>query len=65
MGRPGPRRRCVAEFESQRPFRGGSATMGDVTVLIGVGGYVLFFRLILFSGLLHSDGEEGQRPEGR
>ena len=48
MGRPGPRRRCVAEFESQRPFRGGSATMGDMAVLIGVGGYVFFFSLFCF-----------------
>ena len=62
MGRPGPRRRCVAKFEPQRPFTGGSATMGDVAVLIGVGRY-LFFLVILFSGLLHSDGEEGRRPE--
>ena len=38
----------MAEFEPQRPFRGGSATMGDVAVLIGVGGYLFFFSLFCF-----------------
>ena len=38
----------MAEFESQRPFRGGSATMGDMAVLIGVGGYVFLFSLFCF-----------------
>ena len=49
MGRIGPRRRFEAEFEPERPFRGGSATMGDEAVLLGVG-CSYFFSLILFSG---------------
>jgi len=36
--------------------------MGDMAVLIGVGGYVFFSRYFVF-GFVHSDGEDGQRQE--